>query len=48
MVIIKYGYIPCDVKYILIAYLFYAYSLYLIIPNSCLSHSLFPLAAGNH
>ena len=37
MVIIKYGYIPCDVKYILLAYLFYASSLYLRIPSSCLS-----------
>lgn len=48
MVIIKYGYIPCDVKYLLIAYLLYASSLHLIIPSSCLSPSLFPLAAGNH
>ena len=48
MVLIKYGYIPGDVKYILIAYLFYASSLYLMIPNSCLPPSLFPVPAGNH
>ena len=48
MVIIKYGYIPCAVKYILVAYLIYTSSLYLLIPNPYLAPLFFPFPTGNH